>query len=120
MNSQWRSCIDQTQEGLHRTLDRSHILGDGQGQGERYVVREVGERSREWDCHGVPGSRHCGDTAGVLEAIGLGLVSESPGKLKTVSPTTTENYCHDRPCCQQEDSLSLNVMGHLRLERTLD
>ena len=95
MNSQWRCCIDQNQEGSHRTLDRSHILGDGQEQGGRYVVREVGERPREWDCHEVPGSRHCGDAAGVVEATGLGLISESPGELETMFLITPENCCHN-------------------------
>lgn len=58
------------------------------------MVREVEKRHGELDCHGVPGSRLCGDAAGVREAVGVRLISESPGRFETVPTTTTENHCH--------------------------
>lgn len=43
------------------------------------MVREVGGRPRALDCHGVLGGSR--DTAGVVEAVGLGLISVSLGVL---------------------------------------
>lgn len=84
------------------------------------MVRGVKEGPRELDFRGVPGSRPCGDAAGVGEAIGLGLMSEFPGMFDAPCPTPRIPAMVVRPCYHQEDVLSLDVMGHARLERTLD
>lgn len=52
------------------------------------MVREVGGRPRDLDCHGVLGDSR--DTAGVVEAVGLGLISVSLGVLRLRSLTPQE------------------------------
>lgn len=58
------------------------------------MVREVGKRPGELDCHGVPGSRLCGDAGGFGEPVDVRWISESPRGFETMPITTTENHCH--------------------------
>lgn len=79
------------------------------------VVREVGGWPGKLDCHRVPEGRHCG--GGRLSAVhiriswGFETVPQPPWRITAMIA---------RPCCQQGDILSLDVMGPSRLERTLD
>lgn len=80
-----------------------------------------GKRPRDLDYNGVLGDRLCGNVAGVVEAVGLGLITVSLWGFETMLPTTTRTSAMIvRSCCQQEDVLSPDAMGHVKLERMLD
>lgn len=81
------------------------------------MVREVGGRPRDLDCHGVLGGSR--DTAGVVEVVGLGLICFPWGSETTLPNTTRTVSRRVKPCCQQADVLSLDVIGPTKLERTL-
>lgn len=70
---------------------------------------------------GVLGDRLCGDASGVVEAVGLGLIPISLWGFETMLPTTTRTTAMIvSPCCQQENVLSPNAMGHVKPERILE